>query len=50
MKTVYGWQDNGVWFLSRFKRVAKMPANQYATQEEVIREAESKGLVVEWLQ
>lgn len=49
-RKAYGWQNGGKWLLSLFKREEGRPANQYDTQNEVVREAESRGLSVEWLQ
>ena len=48
-RKVYGWQVDGKWFLSIFPNVAGRPSNKYETQNEVIQEAERRGMSLEWL-
>lgn len=49
-RIVYGWQKDGIWYLSKFKNEPKGAANQYNSQASAIQFAESRGLAIEWLQ
>jgi hypothetical protein len=46
---LYGWQEDGRWFLSRFKNEAGRAKNEYATQQEVLIEANKRDADVQWL-
>lgn len=48
-RKLYGWNDGNDWFISLFRRQDGKPSNKYASKNEAIREAESRGLSIEWL-
>lgn len=47
-KTIYGWEEDGKFFLSLFRRKGP-PANKYDTQEEALQEAASRNMTIEWM-
>jgi len=48
-KKLYGWEENGKFVLSLFKRIGGKPMNVYDTQAKAIEEAARRGLQIEWL-
>lgn len=49
-KKIYGWEKDGKFILSLFKKEDGRPANKYESKSEAIQEAEARGLSIEWLQ
>lgn len=48
-RTVYGWTENDIWFLSPFdKSVPRRPINRYDSKEELLDYAQRRGVMVEF--
>ena len=48
-RKLYGWNVGDDWFLSLFKREDGKPSNKYDSKNDAIREAEARGLSIQWL-
>lgn len=48
-RTVYGWEENGAFFLATTPRTeGQQSANWYHSKEEAEEYAEKKGVVIQW--
>jgi hypothetical protein len=53
MKKAFGWKDGDKFYVSLYPKPIgekKRPANSYDSQTDAIREAEQRGMSVEWQQ
>ncbi|HEY6020478.1 MAG TPA: hypothetical protein VIY48_11415 [Candidatus Paceibacterota bacterium] len=49
-RKLYGWEENGKFILSLFKRIGGKPQNVYDSQAKAVEEAAQRGMQIEWLQ
>lgn len=52
MTKVYGWEQDGKFYVSRFPKPKDgeklRPANSFDSQTAAVREAEQRGVSIEW--